>query len=112
MSWQLSHKDNQYRIWSTVSDQYITDWISQEEALAVWYDSALVDFKKKVIEHYLKFPHFWSDRDSHGYIKDDVANERYGQWLHELSEMPDEENYRQFVDEWYEKINAELEGKL
>lgn len=112
MAWQLSRKDNLYRIWSTISDSWLTDWISREEALAVWYDSALMDFKKKVIEQYLKFPHFWSDRDNHCYIKDDVANERYVQWLHELSEKQNGDEYYQFVDEMFEKIKTELEVKL
>lgn len=109
MGWNLSRKDNQYRIWSTVSDQYVTDWISREEVFEHWYDDALLQFKKKVIEQYLKFPDFWGDHDSHRYIKDDAGHERYGQWLHELSKKHNEDEYYQFVDESFKKIRAEVE---
>ncbi len=107
MGWQLSRKGDQYRIWSTISDQYVTEWISREEVLACWYDDALMQFKKKVIEQYLKFPHFWGNRDTHTLISDDAANERYGQWLHELSEKREEEAYYTFIDETFEKVRRE-----
>jgi len=112
MGWQLSRKDNLYRIWSTFSDQYITDWISREEALAVWYDDTLMNFKKEVIRKYLLFPDFWFDHDAQWSIKDEVAHARYSQWWQELSEKQNEEEYCQFVDEMFEKIKAELEEKL
>lgn len=113
MGWQLSRKDDQYRIWSTISDRYITEWISRDEALAVWYDSALMDFKKKVIEKYLGFPCYWSDRDSRSnkIFMDEDRHVQLCQWLKKLSDTHDEDEYYKLVDEMYEKIRVELESE-
>lgn len=109
MGWQLSRKDDKFRIWSTISDSWLTDWISREEALAVWYDDALMDFKKKVIEKYLGFPCYWHDRDSNKVFMDEDRHERLCQWLKKLSDMHDEGEYYRMIDEMFEKIKVELE---
>lgn len=114
MGWQLSRKDNQYRIYSTISDSWLTDWISREEALAVWYDSALMDFKKKVIEQYLGFPCYWGNHDDHrrtSVFMDEDRHAARAQWLKKLSDTHDEDEYYELVDEMFEKIKAELEVK-
>lgn len=109
MGWYLSRKDNQYCIWSSISDQYITDWISREEALAVWYDSTLIDFKKKVIEKYLGFPCYWHDCNSNKVFMDEDRHAQLCQWLKKLSDTHDEDEYYRIVDEMYEKIKKEVE---
>lgn len=114
MAWHLSRKDDQYRIWSTISDQYITDWISREEALAIWYDSTLMDFKKKVIEQYLGFPCYWGNYDSDkigAIFMDEDRHVQLCQWLKKLSDTHDEDEYYKLVDEMYEKIRVELESE-
>ena len=113
MSWQLSRKGDRYRIWSTVSDQYITDWMSRNEALAVWYDDALMSFKKKVIEQYLLFPHHWGDQDSGRttIIMDDERKEKLQQWLVQLSATQTAEDYETLVDEMYEMVAQELRAQ-
>lgn len=111
MSWHLSRKDDKYRIWSTVSDQYITDWISREEALAVWYDDALIGFKKNVIGQYLKFPNYWGNHDNEDYraiYMDEEQHQKHVQWLAKLATIHDPDEYVKVIDETYEKIVQEL----
>lgn len=109
MAWKIAQKDGYYRIWSTVSDQWITDWVSRTEAIAIYYDDALCQFKKKVIEKYFSFPHHWSGDD--GIINDEEGHDRLLAWLETLSTKREDEYY-QYIDETFEKIREELEAAL
>ena len=67
MSWLLKHrkKDNKWRIWTTISDGWLTDWLSENEIkeYLTWRDG--FDSKLKAIETYMTFPAGWHDKDSH-----------------------------------------------
>ena len=80
--------------------------------LAVWYDDVLMQFKKSVIEQYLKFPCHWGNHDSNNYRAIHMDEERHAQlvqWLKKLSDTHDPDEYYRLVDETYEKIKEELE---
>src|SRR4051794_27764036 len=82
MGWLLKHrkKDNRWRIWTTVSDGWITDWLSESELkaeLAARYEE---DFKLKVIEAYMSFPNGWFDKDTHKRLLNQEGQQAYMDW--------------------------------
>jgi hypothetical protein len=115
MSWEASQKDGKYRIWSTISDAWLTDWIDRNEAIKLYYDCTLLGFKKKIIEQYYKFPHFWVSHDSNNcnIIYDEEGHRRFVEWMQLLNSKKDPDEYYKLIDEIYEKImktlNAEVE---
>lgn len=56
MGWRFDKKGDKYRIWSTITDSYLTDWYSRKEILAYMYRYRIQDFKKDIIELYMSFP--------------------------------------------------------
>lgn len=111
MSWQIAQKDGKYRIWSTISDTWLTDWIDRKEAIKFYYDDALLKFKKRVIEEYYKFPHMWglhNDISYARYIDDDQGYESLMQWLKALISKENPDEYCQLIEETYDKIMKEL----
>jgi hypothetical protein len=110
MGWQIAQKAGKFRIWSTVSDAWLTDWLIREEAVKFYYDDALLAFKKQVIEKYLSFPHHWPDHDSDRMkvIINEEGSERYIAWMEELRGKTGEE-YPAFINETFERIIKSIE---
>ena len=50
MGRELHHrkKDNKYALWSTVVDDYITDWHSKEAIKRIWLNDMIENDTKKV----------------------------------------------------------------
>ena len=50
MARELHHrkKDNKYALWSTIVDDYVTEWKSKEEIEKEWLDDLIKDAKVKV----------------------------------------------------------------
>lgn len=50
MARELHHreKDNKYALYSTVVDDYITEWTDKESIRDFWLDGLIVEVKKKV----------------------------------------------------------------
>jgi hypothetical protein len=109
MGWQIAQKAGKFRIWSTTSDVWLTDWITREEAIKFYYDDALLAFKNRIIEKYFSFPHHWLQHDNrHGaVIVNQEGSARYLAWLNELIHKPDEE-YTAFVNETFEQIMKDI----
>ncbi len=110
MGWKISQKNGKYRIWSTISDAWLTKWIDRKEVIKFYHEQDLLDLKKKTIERYLAFPHFYSDRNSiiSKFIVDTKRADNYSAWMEELTHKRGEEYYA-FIDETYDKIMKELE---
>lgn len=109
MGWQIAQKDGQYRIWSTISDAWLGKWISREEALGVYHEHTLLEFKEKFIREYFTFPQLWTDRATGRRIPlSQEHNDAYDKWMDELVKKRGEA-YAQFINETYEKIMRELE---
>ena len=41
-------KDNKYALWSTIIDDYITDWEDKETIRNIWYKDKIDEAKKQV----------------------------------------------------------------
>lgn len=50
MARELHHrkKDNKYALWSTIVDDYVTEWKSKEEIEKEWLNDLIKDAKVKV----------------------------------------------------------------
>lgn len=50
MSRELHHRksDNKYALWSTIIDDYITEWEEKEVIRQKWYDDKIDEVKKQV----------------------------------------------------------------
>ena len=109
MGWQIAQKAGKFRVWSTISDAWLTDWMTREEAIKFYYDDALMMFKKQIVEKCLSFPHHWPDHS--GAYRKVIVNEegsaRYLAWMHELTSKSTEE-YAAFVDASFERILREM----
>lgn len=53
MARELHHrkKDNKYALYSTVVDNYITEWTDKESIRDFWLDGLIAEAKKKVDEY-------------------------------------------------------------
>src|SRR5258708_30983025 len=82
MSWLLKQnkKTKKWRIWTTISDCYRTDWLTEEEMkseLSMEYGG---DYKLRVIETYWTFPHGWYDKDTHQMFQNWKSMEEFAEW--------------------------------
>lgn len=66
MSWLLKHrkKDNKYRIYTTISDGWITDWLTESEMKEHLIWEQAFRNKEKAIEIMMTFPEGWYNYDS------------------------------------------------
>lgn len=110
MSWRIAQKNGLYRIWSTISDEWLTDWISRKEAIQFYYDDMLVDFKKRIIEKYKSFPNHCNSHDEpNTLITDKEGYQEYMAWLHKLGNTKNADEYYALIDEEFSKIMADLD---
>lgn len=109
MGWHIAQKDGKYRIWSTISDAWYSDWISREEVLKLQHHYELLELKQQLIKEYFTFPALWTDCGTGKRIPiEQQRDQAYAQWVQELADKSDEE-YEQFINETYEKIMREIE---
>ena len=107
MAWQVAQQGDKYRIWTTLSDACITEWCTRQEVLAFIAEQYLQEYKEKVVEMYLMFPHYWPAREGgRRLIQDEEAKERYLEWLRTLSDAGD--TYDAVLEKKYGEVMAEL----
>lgn len=108
MSLQLKHreKDNMWRAWTTMSDAWLTDWMSESEmkAYLVWRRERR--YKLDVIEIIMSFPHGYSKKDDslrafRGPITD------FYDWHTEI--LNDHSTYDDKIDQKYNELTKGLE---
>lgn len=63
MRWiQHRKKDNKYRQWSTVVDQWATDWLTRDEMLAYIEKGWKQDLRDRIKKERKTFPGGWGDK--------------------------------------------------
>jgi hypothetical protein len=50
MGWHIHFKNGKYAIWSTIVDDYVTTWGSEQEIKQYYIRKRLQDFAKQVIQ--------------------------------------------------------------
>lgn len=68
MAWRLSTRTTndiqEYRVYSTISDEFLTEWISKKDVEKFIFWQYFNDFIQKFVETCTKFPDGWTDVDS------------------------------------------------
>lgn len=113
MGWQVAYRkrDNTYRLWSTISDDWLTDWSTKQDIQKYIAEDMLLDHKKQIIKMCLGFPNLWPAKGSLSYIKDEAGHDRYGDWLKVLNEAT-EETYIELVETKYNEVIGELDATV
>lgn len=85
MAWNISTKEidgeKKYKLYSTITDKYFTNWISKEEVLKVIFWQHFQDFMRGFMESSLRFPDGWKDKDSWTSISDENARKEWSDLL-------------------------------
>lgn len=73
MGWQISikeikNKEAKYKIWSTISDSYITDWLTKKEFIQFIFWNKLEDFMRDFLKSVIPFPDRWTNHDNNNRI--------------------------------------------
>lgn len=65
MSWQVKHrkKDDKYRLWTTISDGWLTNWLSRDEMIEAISGEYQEEVSEKVEKLRLTFPNGWTDTE-------------------------------------------------
>jgi hypothetical protein len=110
MGWRVGYreKDNKYRLWSTISDTWLTDWSPKKDIQRDIAQQYLWEYKKKVVEMYLDFPHHWPSSEGARLMVDEEAGKRYRDWLEELINAGD--RYYDVLDKRFNEVMKELES--
>lgn len=107
MSWLLKHrkKDNKWRIYTTISEGWITHWMTEKEIkeYLAWRDS--FDTKLKAIETYMTFPAGWHDKDTHKAFDflEGASKKAFYEWQLEALKLGGEK-YEEEVERKYKEI--------
>ncbi len=88
-------KDNKWRLWTTISDGWLTDWLTEEEMKEYIVFEYEMDHKLRVIDLCMKFPDGYYDTTMH--IKDGRPRQKrfrntdgikaFGEWQDQRSRV-------------------------
>lgn len=84
MGWRFEQKDDKFRVWSTVVDDYLTDWLDRSQVLEYIYESRLRQFKKEIIEVSLTFPDKTMRVESNIFHSDMTRRDVHTKWIKAL----------------------------
>lgn len=89
MSWTFQKKTvngkDLYRIYTTVSDGWLTDWLTRNEVLRFMYQDRLRDFKVGIIEMCQNFPDMRIIKGTHQVFVDNAGRDVLAAWRKKLS---------------------------
>lgn len=82
MSLMLQHraKDDKWRLYTTISDDWLTGWLSAVNMKRVIADYHKTDYRLKVIGEYWTFPHGYYDRKTYKRLTNFPAVEAFTAW--------------------------------
>jgi len=107
VGWRLKEKNSKYRIWSTISDTYITDWLTRNEILIQLAEYKIIKAKEEAIDEYYRFPNMWSVNGKRN--RDPIREQAYFDWQTKLRALSDNK-YNTFVNKEYRRIMKELKS--
>ncbi len=91
-------KDNKWRLWTTISDGWLTGWLNEKEVKKYRVDQIEFDAKLKVIEELMAFPNGFTDYDTHKRLSGPVTD--FYEWHLEVLKSPD---YEKIVEAKYKE---------
>jgi len=109
VSWRIAQKGSKFRVWSTISDAWLTDWVERDAVTRLYHEIALLDFMEKIVEFDMRFPGQCWDRDGIK-IEDEEREQAYEAWLGK-SITKGHAVYVAAIDEQYREIMKRIESK-
>lgn len=64
MGWMIEIKEDKYRVWSTVVDDYITEPMDKDELIRFLFWSKFETLIEDMLEEMVCFPHNWTDKET------------------------------------------------
>jgi len=71
MGWRLEIKDEKYRIYSTVVDDYISNYMNKNELIRFLFWHRFEELMRKMLEDIIIFPNNWIDKETEKYLNCD-----------------------------------------
>jgi hypothetical protein len=75
MGWLIKIEEKEgtakYKVWSTVVDEFITDWMTRDEFIKYLFWKKFMDFMKDFTKEAMTFPDNWADKDEFKYLSGD-----------------------------------------
>lgn len=65
MSWLLETKEDKYRIFSTITEGYITKSLTKKELLRFMFGYKVHNLLKEQVQDIVGFPYGWYDSENH-----------------------------------------------
>lgn len=64
MGWQIKISGDKYKVWSTIVDEYITDYMTKDELIRFLFWSKFENLMDNILEDMICFPYGWVDSES------------------------------------------------
>lgn len=83
-------KDGKWRLWSSISDAWLTDWLTEDEMKQEIAAEHVLRYKLSVIEALWTFPYGYYEKDTHKRLHNaDDAHKAFLDWLSKASQSDD-----------------------
>lgn len=108
MGWLVKKRETkkngvQYKIWTTISDSWITEkWMSKEEIVKFFFWYRFDEFVRKFLEDSMTFPNGYTEKDSYQRILIDEKSQ--DEWFDFIRKTFNEEDgneikFKKFIEE-------------
>lgn len=78
MGWLVSIKETEegkkYRLWTTISDGWLTEWSTKDEIIKFLFWNKFRDLMEGVLKDGMDFPNGWYDKKTHNRISSEKNN--------------------------------------
>lgn len=104
-------KGGKFKIWSTVSDSYITTALTKKEAVKYLISELEVEYKLKAIELFYTFPNNFYAKDGgldYKLIRTEDFKERHSDYYDWLTQALDSDDYYLEVNKKFNEIYEKL----
>lgn len=106
MGWEIEHRTengkDEYRIWTTITDSYLTNWSSREQIVKDHAFHIMNEAKLKVIEKFMSFPNMTIVRGDGRYRNENSEGKTsFLEWAMEISRS---NSYYEQVEEKYKEV--------
>jgi len=106
MGWQIkTNKENQWSLFSTVTDDNIITFKTQKELINFIALEKIYEGKKKAIEILMTFPNGWNVNGNRMFVEDGESRNKHDEYFKWLNSICDCETY----EEYYKMIDNKLE---
>lgn len=96
---------NYYKFYSTISDQYTSDWLTRNQAILYLAQNAETDYKLKVIQEFMAFPEKFYTTDDELLVNSRERTSLYYEWNLKLLNS---DNYYEALDKKFNEIMEQL----